>query len=114
VFAHALLGPAVRDARRQHAVHTAAAQPSAVVERQVRRKLVLSHFAFPEAAAVPANIPVRQLIYCEVAHTPGCLRNIVDFHELPVPADLPFPRVNDTEAFRRQLTAMRPEPAGIS
>jgi hypothetical protein len=57
---------------------------------------------------VQERVPSERLLVYEVQQgwEPLCR-----FLDIPVPADLPFPRVNDTGTFRQQLTAMRPEPA---
>lgn len=59
-------------------------------------------------AEVQERVPAGCLLVYEVSQgwEPLCR-----FLALPVPADRPFPRINDTQAFRRQVEAMRPAPA---
>jgi hypothetical protein len=56
---------------------------------------------------VQERVPADRLLVYEVQQGWEPLCNFLD---LPLPADVPFPKINDTEAFRRQVAAMQAAP----
>jgi hypothetical protein len=56
---------------------------------------------------VQERVPADRLLVYEVREgwEPLCR-----FLQVPVPADTPFPKINDTEAFRQMVISMRPVP----